>query len=92
MTYLNNALRALALGAIRCYQVGISPIIGPACRFHPSCSAYAAEAVVKHGVWRGVWMTVLRLSRCHPWGGSGFDPVPDSERYDNHDKGCKLCK
>lgn len=61
---------------IRAWQVGVSPWLGPACRYDPSCSAYAAQAVTKHGAVRGGWLALRRLLRCHPWGGSGHDPVP----------------
>jgi uncharacterized protein len=67
--------RALVL-MIRGYQVGISPFLPPSCRYEPSCSAYGAEAITKYGALRGGWLTVRRLLRCHPWGGSGYDPVP----------------
>jgi putative membrane protein insertion efficiency factor len=61
---------------IRVYQVMLSPFLGGACRFQPSCSAYAVEAVAAHGAWRGSLLAARRLSRCHPLGRSGFDPVP----------------
>jgi putative membrane protein insertion efficiency factor len=61
---------------IRCYQVAISPWLAPRCRFVPTCSGYAIEAVMKHGACKGGWLAVRRISRCHPWGGSGYDPVP----------------
>lgn len=61
---------------IRAYQLLISPILPPSCRFLPSCSDYAAEAVTRHGVVGGLFLAVRRLARCHPWGGSGYDPVP----------------
>ena len=61
---------------IRVYQVVLSPFVGGACRFQPSCSAYAVEAVATHGAWRGSLLAARRLSRCHPLGRSGFDPVP----------------
>ncbi|WP_083300868.1 membrane protein insertion efficiency factor YidD [Jeongeupia sp. USM3] len=67
---------ALAVGIIRFYQWCISPLIGPRCRYTPSCSHYAIEAIVKHGAGRGGWLTIRRLCRCHPWGGCGHDPVP----------------
>lgn len=67
--------RALLL-MIRGYQVGISPYLPPACRFTPTCSEYAAEAIRRHGAARGSWLAARRLLRCHPWGGSGPDPVP----------------
>jgi uncharacterized protein len=72
-------LRILSLpfiALIKLYQWIISPILGPKCRFTPTCSQYAIEALKKHGVFKGLWLTVRRLSRCHPWGGHGYDPVP----------------
>lgn len=66
--------------AIRAYQLGLAPVIPPSCRFEPSCSHYAAEAIARHGPWRGVGLALRRLLRCHPWGGSGYDPVPDLAR------------
>ena len=61
---------------IRFYQAAISPYFMPSCRFTPSCSAYGIESIQKYGALKGGWLTVKRLVRCHPWGGSGFDPVP----------------
>ena len=61
---------------IRGYQLAISPLLGPSCRFYPSCSHYAIEAIETHGSLRGVWLTIKRISRCHPWHEGGFDPVP----------------
>lgn len=61
---------------IRFYQRCISPLTPPACRFTPTCSQYAVEAILKHGPFKGFWLAVKRISRCHPWGGSGYDPVP----------------
>ena len=61
---------------IRGYQRGISPLLPSSCRFRPSCSVYAAEAIRRHGAGRGSWLAARRLLRCHPWGGSGYDPVP----------------
>jgi len=58
------------------YRAVISPLLPPSCRYVPTCSQYAIEAVKKHGVFRGGWLMLKRLSRCHPWGGSGYDPVP----------------
>lgn len=64
---------------IRGYQLFISPWIGPRCRFLPTCSDYALDALARHGAIRGGWLTVRRLVRCHPFGGSGFDPVPEND-------------
>ncbi len=70
-------LPALTLcAAIRVYQLVIAPMLGPRCRFLPSCSAYAAEAIIRHGAANGAWMSAKRLARCHPWCDGGFDPVP----------------
>lgn len=64
------------------YRFLLSPILGVNCRFAPSCSAYALEALDKHGPLRGGLLTVKRIGRCHPWGGSGYDPVPDPDEKD----------
>ena len=61
---------------IQFYQHSISPFLPPACRFVPTCSQYALEAIQKYGPFKGSWLTLKRLLRCHPWGGSGYDPVP----------------
>ena len=64
------------IGLIRIYQWVISPNLGPKCRYQPTCSHYAVEALKKHGPFQGFWLVIRRISRCHPWGGSGWDPVP----------------
>ncbi|PYK10605.1 MAG: membrane protein insertion efficiency factor YidD [Verrucomicrobia bacterium] len=61
---------------IRSYRYSLSPLLGMHCRFHPSCSAYALEALERHGAARGVWLVLARLARCHPWHPGGHDPVP----------------
>ncbi len=61
---------------VKFYQNCISPFTPPSCRFTPTCSQYAIEALRKHGLIKGGWLTIRRLSRCHPWGGHGYDPVP----------------
>jgi uncharacterized protein len=70
----------LLLGFFRGWQVFVSPLYGPTCRFYPSCSAYGVEAVRRHGAVRGVWLTTRRLLRCHPWNPGGVDPVPPTGR------------
>lgn len=67
--------RILLLG-IRAYQIALSPYVGTQCRFHPTCSRYAVEAIERHGALRGSWLSVRRVSRCHPWSAGGYDPVP----------------
>ena len=69
-------MRELLILPIKLYQWAISPLIGPHCRFYPSCSQYAAEAILKHGVLRGSWLAIARLARCHPWHPGGVDLVP----------------
>lgn len=63
--------------AIRLYQLIIAPWLGERCRFYPSCSAYAYDALARHGLVRGLWLAIRRLSKCHPWHAGGFDPVPE---------------
>jgi uncharacterized protein len=69
-------LRSALIAAIRVYQLVLSPVLAPACRFDPSCSTYAVEAIARRGVIRGSWLALRRIGRCHPWGGFGYDPVP----------------
>ena len=69
-------MRTLAIFLIRLYQWTVSPLLGSNCRFHPSCSQYALEAIGRFGVLRGVWLAVKRIGRCHPWHPGGYDPVP----------------
>ena len=76
---MKNFLRLLALPIvllIKIYQLIVSPWLGPKCRYTPSCSAYGIEALKKYGIFKGGWLTIKRISRCHPWGGHGDDPVP----------------
>ncbi len=73
MRLARGVARALILG----YRYGISPLLPGSCRFHPSCSAYALEAVDRFGALEGGWLAARRLLRCHPWGGHGYDPVPE---------------
>ena len=73
---------------IKTYQWVISPMLPPSCRFAPSCSAYGVEAVATHGALKGGWLTLRRLLRCHPWGGSGYDPVPPHAHH-HHGHACE---
>jgi putative membrane protein insertion efficiency factor len=73
---MRGLVRALLLGIIRAYQLLVSPFMGPSCRFTPTCSHYAREAITRHGACKGGWLAIKRLARCHPWGGMGDDPVP----------------
>ncbi len=76
MRLLKKILSWPFLLLIRFYQYVISPMIGPKCRYTPTCSAYAHEAITKHGPLKGLWLAIKRISKCHPWGGHGYDPVP----------------
>jgi len=70
-------MKFLVLGLIRLYQLTLSGLMGRTCRFLPTCSEYATEAINRHGVWCGGALALRRMGRCHPWGGQGFDPVPE---------------
>jgi putative membrane protein insertion efficiency factor len=73
-------MQAILTTALRGYRYFIGPLFGRHCRFHPSCSAYAIEAVESHGGLKGMWLTLRRLGRCHPWHAGGYDPVPPADR------------
>lgn len=79
---LSRLLAWPLLGLVALYRLVISPWLGNNCRFEPSCSVYAIEALRAHGAFRGTWLAARRIARCHPWGGSGYDPVPD--RREDH--------
>ncbi len=69
-------MKKVILGLIHVYRYVVSPLLGPCCRFHPTCSSYALQAVEKHGAVKGTWLTICRICRCHPWHPGGYDPVP----------------
>jgi len=76
--FLSAGLRVV----VRAYQLIVSPLLPPSCRFLPSCSDYAIEALERHGALHGGGLALWRLARCHPWGGSGYDPVPEPGGFD----------
>ena len=76
---MSPAAHLLAL-PVRAYRLLLSPWLGHGCRFQPTCSAYALDALAQHGAVRGGWLAFRRIARCHPWGGDGFDPVPERRR------------
>lgn len=78
MTVAANLVR----GAIRCYRWLVSPLLPSACRYHPTCSAYAEAAVCRFGAARGLWLALRRIGRCHPWAAGGWDPVPEGRGRD----------
>ena len=85
-----SVFKALAIGTLRAYQWVLRPILPMGCRYLPTCSDYAIEAVQRHGVVRGTALAAWRLARCHPWGGSGLDPVPERFRL-LHRGGAPAC-
>ncbi len=74
-------VKRVLIALVRFYQKGISPFTPPSCRYVPTCSAYAVEALEVHGALRGGWLAVKRVARCHPWGGYGYDPVPPAPAH-----------
>jgi len=73
---VNNILKKIFILPIRFYQVAISPLLGPKCRFQPTCSHYMVEAIMEWGIFKGTWLGMKRIGKCHPWGPHGHDPVP----------------
>tara|TARA_B100000945_G_C20194490_1_gene508480 strand:- start:203 stop:451 length:249 start_codon:yes stop_codon:yes gene_type:complete len=69
-------------GVIIVYQKACSPLLPPKCRYTPTCSQYALDAIIKHGAYKGGRLTIKRILSCHPWGGSGYDPVPKNKKYE----------
>jgi putative membrane protein insertion efficiency factor len=74
-------MRAILTALIRAYRYLISPLLGPTCRFYPSCSCYAEEALQTHGACRGSYLAARRILRCHPWHPGGYDPVPEKQTH-----------
>ncbi len=74
--FLSKTLSLLPIGLVKVYQILISPYFPNSCRFTPTCSEYSIQAFNKYGIFKGLWLTINRLRRCHPWGGHGYDPVP----------------
>ena len=79
MTLVARFFSAVFIGLVRFYQLAISPLLGPHCRHTPTCSSYTIEAIRIWGPFKGGWMGLRRIARCHPWGTSGYDPVPKKE-------------
>ena len=73
---MNKIVSVILISFIKIYKIVLSPFIGNACRFEPSCSQYGMEAINKHGAFKGSWLTTKRVCSCHPWGRHGYDPVP----------------
>ncbi|RTE86687.1 MULTISPECIES: membrane protein insertion efficiency factor YidD [Gammaproteobacteria] len=86
MAKIKQALQAICIGLIRLYQLLISPLLGPRCRFVPTCSEYAIEAIRTHGVIKGIALAARRISKCHPGHPGGFDPVPEKNSQKNTKK------
>ena len=83
---LGALVKYVLIGLLKAYRLLISPLYGQVCRYYPSCSSYALQAVQHHGAVRGSWLAVRRLARCHPWAAGGYDPVPGTERVDQVDE------
>ncbi|MFT6705427.1 MAG: putative membrane protein insertion efficiency factor [Flavobacteriales bacterium] len=77
---MNEILKKIFILPIRFYQLAISPILGSKCRFQPTCSQYALEAIMEWGVIKGMWLGIRRIFKCHPWGPHGHDPVPENPK------------
>lgn len=80
MKHISNFFTFLIILPVRFYQVAISPLLGPSCRYDPTCSHYMIGAIKEWGVIKGLWLGLKRIASCHPWGGHGYDPVPKREK------------
>lgn len=80
MNFVQKILIVPFVALVRFYQLALSPLLGSNCRYTPTCSAYMLEALKTHGLIKGLYLGAKRISRCHPWGGSGYDPVPKNEK------------
>ncbi|MBD8533292.1 MULTISPECIES: membrane protein insertion efficiency factor YidD [unclassified Massilia] len=81
-------MKTLLIWIVRAYRLVLSPMLGQNCRFYPSCSSYAIEALQTHGALRGSWLAARRLGRCHPWNAGGVDPVPPNRHKHSHSAAC----
>ena len=75
-------MKRILIFAVKIYRYAISPFLAPCCRFHPTCSSYAIQAIERHGALKGSWYTICRIGRCHPWHPGGYDPVPGTAEFD----------
>ena len=80
MEKVSVTLRKIPIGLIKLYQIILSPMIGPTCRFQPSCSYYAINAITEHGLIKGCWLSLKRIVKCHPLNDGGYDPVPEKNQ------------
>ncbi|PKG97901.1 membrane protein insertion efficiency factor YidD [Paraglaciecola sp. MB-3u-78] len=80
MEKVSVALRKIPIGIIKLYQTVLSPMLGATCRFHPSCSHYAIDAITEHGMIKGCWLSIKRILKCHPLNDGGYDPVPEKKQ------------
>ena len=83
---MNRILKKIFILPIRFYQYAISPLLGPSCRFKPTCSHYMVEAIEEWGIFKGIWLGLKRISKCHPWGPHGHDPVPNNPKKNHSDE------
>ncbi|MGS2720960.1 membrane protein insertion efficiency factor YidD [Paraglaciecola aestuariivivens] len=80
MEKISNSLRKIPIGLIKLYKIVLSPLLGPTCRFHPSCSSYAIQAITEFGFIKGSWLSIKRILKCHPFNDGGYDPLPTKKQ------------